>query len=61
MRTALEKATSKPALGFLLGMFVTCMIQSSTATIVLTVGLVGDKNVEILSGLEAGDMVAVNF
>lgn len=41
MRTALEKATSKPALGFLLGMFVTCMIQSSTATIVLTVGLVG--------------------
>lgn len=41
MRTALEKATANPALSFLLGMLVTCMIQSSTATIVLTVGLVG--------------------
>ena len=41
MRTALEKATANPALAFLLGVLVTCMIQSSTATIVLTVGLVG--------------------
>ena len=41
MKTALEKLTSKPFLGFLLGMLVTCVIQSSTATIVLTVGLVG--------------------
>ncbi len=41
MKAALAKVTSSPALGFLLGMLVTCMIQSSTATIVLTVGLVG--------------------
>ncbi len=41
MKAALAKVTSRPALGFLLGMLVTCMIQSSTATIVLTVGLVG--------------------
>ena len=41
MRSALAKVTARPALGFILGMFVTCMIQSSHATIVLTVGLVG--------------------
>ncbi len=41
MKAALAKVTNKPARGFLLGMLVTCMIQSSTATIVLTVGLVG--------------------
>ena len=41
MRAALAKVTDKPVKGFLLGMMVTAMIQSSTATIVLTVGLVG--------------------
>ena len=41
MKTALAKVTSKPFLGFLLGTLVTCVIQSSTACIVLTVGLVG--------------------
>ena len=41
MKKALARVTAKPALGFLFGMLVTCMIQSSTATIVLTVGLVG--------------------
>ena len=41
MKAALQKVTNNPALGFLFGMLVTCMIQSSTATIVLTVGLVG--------------------
>ncbi len=41
MKVALAKVTNKPVMGFLLGMLVTCMIQSSTATIVLTVGLVG--------------------
>ncbi|MBR6473000.1 MAG: Na/Pi cotransporter family protein [Firmicutes bacterium] len=41
MKTALAKVTNKPFLGFLLGMLVTCVIQSSTACIVLTVGLVG--------------------
>ena len=41
MKEALSRVTNNPALGFLFGMLVTCMIQSSTATIVLTVGLVG--------------------
>ena len=41
MRVALEKVTGNPVIGFIFGILVTCMIQSSTATIVLTVGLVG--------------------
>ncbi len=41
MKAALARVTNKPVRGFILGMLVTCMIQSSTATIVLTVGLVG--------------------
>ena len=41
MRAALAKLTDKPIKAFILSLFVTCMIQSSTATIVLTVGLVG--------------------
>ncbi len=41
MKATLEKITNKPAMSFLLGLLVTCMIQSSTATIVITVGLVG--------------------
>ena len=41
LKAALAKVTNKAYMGFLLGLLVTCMIQSSTATIVLTVGLVG--------------------
>ena len=41
MKAALARVTTKPVMGFILGVIVTCMIQSSTATIVLTVGLVG--------------------
>ena len=41
MKAALARVTNRPVMGFVLGMLVTCMIQSSTATIVLTVGLVG--------------------
>lgn len=41
MKAALAKITDKPVKAFILGLFVTCLIQSSTATIVLTVGLVG--------------------
>ena len=41
MKNALAKVTNNPFLGFILGMLVTCVIQSSTACIVLTVGLVG--------------------
>ena len=41
MKEALSRVTTNPLLSFLLGLLVTCVIQSSTATIVLTVGLVG--------------------
>ncbi|MCF0146110.1 MAG: Na/Pi cotransporter family protein, partial [Eubacterium sp.] len=41
LRSTLEKVTSNRLIGFLFGVIVTCVIQSSTATIVLTVGLVG--------------------
>ncbi|MCI9678213.1 MAG: Na/Pi cotransporter family protein [Oscillospiraceae bacterium] len=41
LKTALEKVTGNALMGFLLGLVVTAVIQSSTATIVLTSGLVG--------------------
>ncbi|MBO7711697.1 MAG: Na/Pi cotransporter family protein [Lachnospiraceae bacterium] len=41
LKSVLAYVTDKPVKGFILGLIVTCMIQSSTATIVLTVGLVG--------------------
>ncbi len=41
LKKAMEKVTNSPILGFLLGVLVTAVIQSSTATIVLTAGLVG--------------------
>ena len=40
-KSAMEKVTNNPLVGFLLGLGVTAVIQSSTATIVLTSGLVG--------------------
>ena len=40
-KRAMEKVTNNPLVGFLLGLGVTAVIQSSTATIVLTSGLVG--------------------
>ena len=41
LKAALEKVTGNALMGFLLGLVVTAVIQSSTATIVLTSGLVG--------------------
>ncbi|MDO4634276.1 MAG: Na/Pi cotransporter family protein [Eubacteriales bacterium] len=41
LKATLAKVTNKPIMGFLLGVIVTAMVQSSKATIVLTVGLVG--------------------
>lgn len=40
-KRAMEKVTNNPFVGFLLGLLVTAIIQSSTATIVITSGLVG--------------------
>ena len=41
LKTALEKLTNTPVKAFLLGLLMTAVIQSSTATIVITSGLVG--------------------
>lgn len=41
LKAVMGKVTNSPFIGFLLGLLVTCLIQSSTATIVLTSGLVG--------------------
>ena len=41
MRLIMEKVTGNPVKAFLLGVVVTALIQSSTATIVITSGLVG--------------------
>ncbi|MBP5169540.1 MAG: Na/Pi cotransporter family protein [Oscillospiraceae bacterium] len=41
MRLIMEKVTDNPVKAFLLGVVVTALIQSSTATIVITSGLVG--------------------
>lgn len=41
LKTAMEKLTNTPVKAFLLGLALTAIIQSSTATIVITSGLVG--------------------
>ena len=67
MKTALAKVTGKPVMGFLLGALVTCMIQSSTAAIVLTVGLVGAgflsfrQSVGIVLGANVGTAVTAQI
>ena len=67
MRIALAKVTNKPFLAFLLGVFVTCVIQSSTATIVLTVGLVGAgfltfrQSVGIVLGANVGTAITAQI
>ena len=40
-KNALKKITNNPVIGFIVGALVTAVIQSSTATIVITSGLVG--------------------
>ncbi len=41
LKRAMEKVTNNPVKAFILGLLVTALIQSSTATIVITSGLVG--------------------
>ncbi|MBQ9493783.1 MAG: Na/Pi cotransporter family protein [Oscillibacter sp.] len=41
LKVAMEQVTNNPVKAFVLGMLVTALIQSSTATIVITAGLVG--------------------
>ncbi len=63
LKAALAKVTNKPFMGFLLGLIVTAMIQSSKATIVLTVGLVGagfltfQQSIGIVLGANVGTAI----
>ena len=67
MRNALAKVTGKPVMGFILGMLVACIIQSSTATIVITVGLVGagfltfHQSVGIVLGANVGTAITAQI
>lgn len=67
MKAALARVTTRPVMGFLLGVLVTCMIQSSTATIVLTVGLVGagfltfKQSVGIVFGANVGTAITAQI
>ena len=67
MKNALAKVTNKPVMGFLLGLLVACIIQSSTATIVITVGLVGagfltfHQSVGIVLGANVGTAITAQI
>ncbi len=67
MKVALAKVTNNAVIGFIFGMLVTCMIQSSTATIVLTVGLVGAgfltfrQSVGIVLGANVGTAITAQI
>ena len=63
LKSVLEKVTNNPIKGFLVGMLMTAIIQSSTATIVITSGLVGagiltlHQSVGIILGANVGTTV----
>ena len=63
LKNAIAKVTNSPWKGFILGVLVTGIIQSSTATIVLTSGLVGaglvslHQSVGIILGANVGTTV----
>jgi len=67
LRAALARVTNRTVTSFLLGLLVTCMIQSSTATIVLTVGLVGAgfltfrQSVGIVLGANVGTAITAQI
>ncbi len=63
LKKALEQLTNTPIKAFLLGLVITAVIQSSTATIVITAGLVGagiislHQSVGIIVGANVGTTV----
>ncbi|MBQ0041591.1 MAG: Na/Pi cotransporter family protein [Clostridiales bacterium] len=67
MKNALAKVTNKPYMGFIFGMLVACIIQSSTATIVITVGLVGagfmtfHQSIGIVLGANVGTAITAQI
>lgn len=67
LKTVLANVTNKPVMGFILGMVVACIIQSSTATIVITVGLVGaglltfHQSIGIVLGANVGTAITAQI
>ena len=67
MKRVLAKVANNPVIAFLLGTLITCVIQSSTATIVLTVGLVGAgfltfrQSVGIVLGANVGTAITAQI
>lgn len=67
MKNALARVTNKPYMGFIFGMIVACIIQSSTATIVITVGLVGagfltfHQSIGIVLGANVGTAITAQI
>ncbi len=67
LKKALEKVTNNPFMGFLIGLTITAVIQSSTATIVITSGLVGagiltfHQSVGIVLGANVGTTVTAQI
>lgn len=67
LKNVMEKVTNNPFTGFLLGMLVTAIIQSSTATIVITSGLVGagiitlHQSVGIIIGANVGTTITAQI
>ena len=51
LKTTLGKMTSNPISGFLLGLIVTCVIQSSSATTVMVVGFVNSGTMTLLQAI----------
>lgn len=67
MKKAMEKLANNPVVGFILGLVVTTVIQSSTATIVLTSGLVGagilslHQSIGIIFGANVGTTITAQI
>ena len=51
LKSTLGKMTSNPVSGFLLGLIVTCVIQSSSATTVMVVGFVNSGTMTLLQAV----------
>ena len=58
LKKAMEKLTNTPVKAFLMGLVMTAVIQSSTATIVITSGLVGAGIISL--GQSLGIVIGAN-
>lgn len=67
LKKVLEKVTSNPVKSFILGVIITAIIQSSTATIVIAVGLIGagvltlEQSVGIVLGANVGTTITAQI